>query len=146
MRYQGRVSQWNDDRGFGFVEPYGGGERAFVHIKAFQSTTHRPKAGDLIIYQLAKDANNRIQAVNIRFAKASKPTLKSSSASKKLLVITIVFSFIASIALLGVLDLMAIELSFFYAAVSLFTFIGCDFIEVKRRWMKYIQLVQAATL
>jgi hypothetical protein len=32
MRFQGKVFNWNDDKGFGFFEPNGGGERAFVHM------------------------------------------------------------------------------------------------------------------
>lgn len=31
MKLQGQVVNWNDDKGFGFVEPNGGGDRAFVH-------------------------------------------------------------------------------------------------------------------
>ena len=36
MRYLGRVTDWNDTKGFGFVMPNGGGDRAFVHVKAFE--------------------------------------------------------------------------------------------------------------
>ncbi|MFO6424097.1 DUF1294 domain-containing protein [Motilimonas sp. KMU-193] len=68
MKFQGKVTGWNDDKGFGFVEPNGGGDRAFVHIKAFNSRSRRPGNGDVIIYELARDNNNRFRAINIRFA------------------------------------------------------------------------------
>lgn len=29
VRFAGRISEWNDEKGFGFVVPNGGGERAF---------------------------------------------------------------------------------------------------------------------
>src|SRR3546814_19155049 len=33
MRLAGRISDWNDEKRYGFVTPNGGGDRAFVHIK-----------------------------------------------------------------------------------------------------------------
>jgi cold shock CspA family protein len=43
MRQQGRLSEWNDARGFGFVQPHGGGDRCFVHIGAFAGRDRRHK-------------------------------------------------------------------------------------------------------
>ncbi len=69
MKLQGKISNWNDDRGFGFVEPNGGGERAFVHIKAFNPPSRRPVNGEVIIYEIARDNNNRYKAENIQFSR-----------------------------------------------------------------------------
>jgi uncharacterized membrane protein YsdA (DUF1294 family)/cold shock CspA family protein len=66
MRYAGRISDWNDDKGFGFVVPNGGGERAFVHVKEFQRGSRRPVDGDLVSYLPVKDAHGRLQAREIR--------------------------------------------------------------------------------
>ena len=49
MKLQGKILNWNDDKGFGFVEPNGGGQRAFVHIKAFKNNARRPVNGDIIV-------------------------------------------------------------------------------------------------
>ncbi|GAB3350596.1 cold shock and DUF1294 domain-containing protein [Lysobacter tyrosinilyticus] len=68
MRQVGRVSDWNDDKGFGFVVPHDGGSRAFVHVKAFQFGSRRPVDGDLISYEPSKDARGRTNATNVRFA------------------------------------------------------------------------------
>ena len=73
MRYQGRLSGWNDDKGFGFVMPIGGGDRAFVHIKAFARTSRRPLDGDLITYTVTRDARDRLQAGAIRFVGDTAP-------------------------------------------------------------------------
>ena len=45
MRFEGVLSQWNDERGFGFIEPTQGGQEIFVHIKAFRQLAGRPQAG-----------------------------------------------------------------------------------------------------
>jgi len=66
MRYQGRLQDWNDEKGYGFVIPNGGGDRAFVHIKAFEQRAQRPSDGQLISYQLRKDERGRFNAIAIR--------------------------------------------------------------------------------
>src|SRR5690606_4743126 len=45
-----------------------GGERAFVHIKAFQAGPRRPVDGDLVSYAVARDGRGRANAVEVRFA------------------------------------------------------------------------------
>jgi len=59
MRYQGKLTQWNDDKGFGFITPNGGSERVFVHIKSFQSRHRRPAEDVLLTYELQLDTSGR---------------------------------------------------------------------------------------
>ncbi|MGY0617906.1 DUF1294 domain-containing protein [Lysobacter sp. A378] len=68
MRLVGRISDWNEDKGYGFVTPHDGGDRAFVHIKAFQFGSRRPIDGDLISYAASKDARGRTNATDVRHA------------------------------------------------------------------------------
>ncbi len=72
MRYLGKISDWNDDKGYGFVTPNGGGQRAFVHIKAFERAGKRPDNGDLISYSILLDARGRSNAIAIRYAGAQR--------------------------------------------------------------------------
>ena len=66
MRYVGKITDWNDERGYGFVTPNGGGERAFIHIKEFESRTKRPSTGMLVSYEALKDSKNRLNAVSVQ--------------------------------------------------------------------------------
>lgn len=68
MRRVGRISDWNEAKGYGFVTPHDGGDRAFVHVKAFQSGSRRPVDGDLISYAATRDARGRTNATDVRHA------------------------------------------------------------------------------
>lgn len=64
-RASGTVTGWNDERGFGFVTPSGGGERAFLHISAYLSAG-RPADGEHVTYTPFTEASGRRQAKEVR--------------------------------------------------------------------------------
>lgn len=68
MRYQGKLTDWNDDRGFGFITPDGGGPQVFVHIKAFTPARHRPVRGERVSFALAADGKGRHRAAQVTCA------------------------------------------------------------------------------
>lgn len=81
QRQQGRLDQWNDDKGFGFVIPEGGGPKAFVHIKAFATRPRRPEVGDRLSYLLERDAQGRWQATQALLM--GEPTTTQSRQAKQ---------------------------------------------------------------
>jgi uncharacterized membrane protein YsdA (DUF1294 family)/cold shock CspA family protein len=66
-RVAGRIVEWNDERGYGFVLPNGGGEKRFLHVKAFLSKTQRPAIGDAVAYAPGVDERGRPTAVDVTF-------------------------------------------------------------------------------
>lgn len=67
MRYQGRITTWKDDKGFGFITPNGGGEQVFVHISSFSNRQRRPEGNEIVTYELKVDAKGRAQANTVAF-------------------------------------------------------------------------------
>ena len=65
-RTKGTLVDWNDDRGYGFIEPAAGGKRVFCHIRAFSVRVKRPISGDRVTYLLSKDKQGRLQATSVR--------------------------------------------------------------------------------
>jgi uncharacterized membrane protein YsdA (DUF1294 family)/cold shock CspA family protein len=65
MRYQGRITRWKDEQGYGFILPSQGGEEVFAHIKAFNPRQPRPAGDELVTYELVRDANGRARAAAV---------------------------------------------------------------------------------
>lgn len=59
MRIKGKITSWNDEKGFGFVEPCLGGKKVFIHINALDRRGRRPEIGQLITYTLSSDKQGR---------------------------------------------------------------------------------------
>ena len=64
------------------MEPNGGGDRAFVHIKSFVRGSRRPVDGDVIIYEAVQERDGRYKAAKISFAQDSKRRKKVHSNSQ----------------------------------------------------------------
>ncbi|ACU88669.1 cold shock domain-containing protein [Desulfomicrobium baculatum] len=69
MRFHGEISEWRDDRGFGFITPTGGGTRVFVHISALQKG-RRPRAGEMVTYEVGNSGDKGPRALNVNFVNA----------------------------------------------------------------------------
>ena len=124
MRYQGRLTDWNDDKGFGFVTPNGGGERAFVHIKAFGRVGRRPCDGDLINYEVSKDRMGRLQAGSIRLSGTPANTARENSAPAPTgqFAVGCGALFFIALGLLVAYGRLPVTVPFVYAMASLLTF------------------------
>lgn len=130
MKYQGRIHQWDDAKGFGFVEPNGGGTRAFAHIKSFKQRSRRPVNGDIIVYEVEQDRKGNHRACNISLLKdhktkrsrANKPT---SQRKRNVIVLSLFFGVLALSVLV---DQLPTIVPIIYGAVSMLTllFYGID--------------------
>ena len=80
MRLAGKIIEWNDERGFGFIAQNGGSQRVFVHVRDFEGRARRPVVGDPVTYEPGQDARGRPMATRVRNARqqAAKPQSSTS--------------------------------------------------------------------
>ncbi|TVO77938.1 MAG: DUF1294 domain-containing protein [Sedimenticola selenatireducens] len=121
MRSKGKITAWNDDRGFGFLIPNTGGKQVFIHIKAFNHRNRRPEIGQIVTYTLSTDKQGRPCATQAILAGDRGQIGKRSRSG--------VFSILFAVVFLAVVGLSAatartpLPIFALYLAVSIFTFI-----------------------
>lgn len=81
---RGTLVSWNDARGFGFIEPIGGGAHVFVHVSAFTSPEPRPDTGDAVDYELGPgpDGRPRARAASVLHSRAESERRMPSPATR----------------------------------------------------------------
>ncbi|HEY8587505.1 MAG TPA: cold shock domain-containing protein [Rhodanobacter sp.] len=65
MRTHGTLIQWNDERGFGFIEPAVGTAKIFVHISAFPRDGIRPRIGELVSFDIEQRSDGKQRALRL---------------------------------------------------------------------------------
>jgi cold shock CspA family protein len=64
-RKSGKLTQWDDDRGFGFIAG-DDGQRNFVHISGIKRSAIRPQPGDRVTYVPGSGKDGRPAATSVR--------------------------------------------------------------------------------
>ena len=123
MRYQGKITSWKDDQGFGFITPNMGGEPVFVHIKAFANRQRRPAGSEIVTYEIASDTRGRLQARNVAYVSERRAAPRGSSGPSRLPLVLAAL-FLVFVAFIGLTARVPLGLLGLYAGASLVTFIA----------------------
>lgn len=91
MRAKGKIVSWNDDRGFGFIAPTGGGEKVFIHISAFRNRNNRPGIDDVVTYDVSTDDRGRLRASNAVRSRHRSPGIRTRRGSIVAIIVSLLF-------------------------------------------------------
>jgi uncharacterized membrane protein YsdA (DUF1294 family)/cold shock CspA family protein len=100
-RYQGKITSWKDEQGFGFITPNGGGPAVFVHIKSFPGRGARPVAEDIVTYKLATNEKGQPRAENVAFVRVRPSREARAGTGRSALVVAPAFLALIAVAVLA---------------------------------------------
>ncbi len=123
MRYQGKMNNWKDDQGFGFITPDSGGKQVFVHIKSFSNRQRRPVGNELVTYELKIDSKGRLQGENVAFLGDRSPQASTPGPGIGSLTFAVLFlTFVAGAVFAGKLPFAVLGLYLVTSTVALFAY------------------------
>ncbi len=123
MRQWGRISKWDDERGFGFISSHKGGGSVFFHISSLQRRDRRPNVNESVSYILALDSLGRPHASDVRFVGSSRATALRQIPRPGIAVpIAFAISFLIVLAALASVGWLEISWVALYYGTSLITY------------------------
>jgi len=135
MRYQGRITSWKDDKGFGFITPNGGGEPVFAHIKSFANRQRRPVGNELVTYELAVESKGRSRAENVAFVGERAPASGVGDRRSPAPLFAVSFvAIVATAALSGTLPLWVLWTYLGASAVAFIAYAADKSAAMNDRW------------
>lgn len=121
MRFQGRLTSWDDAKGYGFITPNGGGPRVFVHRTDIDHG-RRPRGNEFLTYERVVDDRQRHNARHVQYVLANRPRgLPAIGAMAAPLLALVFFSYLLSAGARGTLPW---AVPAWYAVLSVITFLA----------------------
>ena len=122
MRSKGKITTWDDSKGFGFIAPFDGSDRIFIHIKAIKNRRRRPTVNDVVTYSIAKDKKGRTRAVDAMLAGAKPRKVAAQLSNRPVMIVAWCFLIVVGLSCLFT-ELPLVVLGV-YLVVSMITFIA----------------------
>jgi len=128
MRTQGKITHWNEEKGYGFITPTSGAKQVFVHIRAFKDRHLPPELNQIVLYSLSTDKQGRPCAVML--TRASEIPSRNPRPVTRLFLILFATGFIVVVGWSVSAHNMPIHILYLYLAASAFTFL----VYAKDKW------------
>lgn len=97
MIKKGKITSWDDDKGYGFITSSSGDGQVFAHIKAFKYQAHRPEVNRSVTYILSTDKQGRTCASEVIMSAA--PVVEKNDLGNMWLSIILAVLFLAVVAI-----------------------------------------------
>jgi len=121
MRTQGKITFWNEEKGYGFIVPASGAKQVFVHVRAFKNPKVQPELNQMVSFELSTDRQGRPCAV--RVARAGEKLPEAIKKNDSFIMIALALIFIITVGVLVAATDMPVHVLLVYLVASLLTYV-----------------------
>jgi cold shock CspA family protein len=104
---KGKLIDWKDERGFGFIKSDDVDKQIFLHISVLNRSSRRPKNGDIILYKLVVEPNGKLRATRASIQGDTNQSFTTNSKPRKQGLLTTILGVI----IMPIVALSSIEFS-----------------------------------
>ncbi len=118
---QGKITHWNEEKGYGFITPSTGAKQVFVHVRAFKKRYPPPELNQPVSFSFSTDDQGRPCA-----AKVSRPGDKQPRNFKfipRMILALVAVSFLLFIGWSVQVYKLPVQVLYVYLVASAFTFL-----------------------
>jgi len=121
MRTKGKITHWNEQKGYGFITPSSGAKQVFAHISSFRDRGDPPRIDQPVEFSLSTDRQGRPCAV--RVTKAGEQIPGEIKRNDRVLYLLGAVAFLVIVTLSVVAGAMPTVVLLAYLALSVVTFL-----------------------
>ncbi len=135
MRYKGKITDWKNEKCFGFICPDEGGKAVFVHISSFADRQAPPMVNQPVSYELKADEKGRMQAIKVMYSTGH--GAPKSSPRRTMFLLMLPAFFVVFLVLMVLMNKLPFLVLAVYLATSLAAFFAYwidKSAAVKGRW------------
>lgn len=121
MRVKGRVVKWQNDKGFGFIEPLRGNRDVFFHENFLLNPSRRPVVGDEVSYNIYTSSDGKQRADRVLLRGDVDPRRRDGIFDLFYWVVS--FLFLACVGVLGFIKILDPVFLILYLFLSIITFL-----------------------
>ena len=125
MRFEGTLTSWNDERGFGRIESRQGGEPIFVHVSAWPRGGIRPQLNQAVTFEIELGPKGK-RAKNVellRVRRFARQTERAGGAQWGTATLLVIPAFLVIYVIIAAMWKLPLWLSGLYLLLSVATFI-----------------------